>query len=741
MGLPQNKQIIVEILGKIWYNYPARKWTLLGVKGGRGAVEGLSKSYYLKPVKIIRDAVHGYVNLTKFDLKLIDTVQFQRLGDVRQLTCQHVYPGARHTRFEHSLGVLELMRSAIKYLNRNGILGEEKSKKDEKDGPAGAKGELLIDESLEFNASVAALLHDVGHCPFSHMGETQFDKDEVFVALVDDLNDHIKKTENQVKSKEERTALEDCRQLVDVLRAKHQKKKKIGAIHEQLSCIVILRKYRDILTNLEQEMPENEDDTCIITVDLALIIRSILGIEYSVGTTKELRDYKIKNAIVRLLNSQIFDVDKLDYIMRDSAMTGIGTPTIDTQRLFRNMYLDDKGRLIFTSKAVPALQNMIDARDGLYMYVYNHHAVVYSDFLNTYISLRLSHNYEAMRHARGGRALLNKPELHALGLVPKDHLFSVEGVVERNYSDSAWLAMLNCIHMKGSELLNVARKEGGIRFDIELKEGDKEQKQLLKAEITRALSPYWHNGTGKKEMAQKIYSVMRLVHQYMTRNYLKPWWKTVFEFSNFMERNFQDDRVREQAEKFICSGGDCGLKADELRSQIAKHVTYITRHIGSKEEKRKEYGLIEPLHEGDFFVIQRTTNFFSTDSIEKLEIALKSSEILGMPGEDSRQVDEYYLKKLTSIIPQKDYESVYAKEGFYIFSKQPRVDEGLSETEKRKRLEEHYKLLEDIFVFVVKRFVSGGEQEFIETFQGEDSADREKDSKVQMYKAFKKHRK
>ena len=66
--------------------------------------KNLSQSYYLKPVKIIRDLVHGYINLTRFDLKLIDTVQFQRLSDIRQLTCQHVYPAARHTRFEHSLG-------------------------------------------------------------------------------------------------------------------------------------------------------------------------------------------------------------------------------------------------------------------------------------------------------------------------------------------------------------------------------------------------------------------------------------------------------------------------------------------------------------------------------------------------------------------------------------------------------------------------------------------------------------
>ena len=60
-------------------------------------------------------------------------------------------------------------------------------------------------------------------------------------------------------------------------------------------------------------------------------------------------------------------MDKLDYIMRDSYMTGIGTPVIDTHRLFRNMYLNEKYALVFTSRAVPALQNMIEARDGLYI--------------------------------------------------------------------------------------------------------------------------------------------------------------------------------------------------------------------------------------------------------------------------------------------------------------------------------------------------------------------------------------
>ena len=85
-----------------------------------------SKEYYLKPNKLIRDHAHEYVIFTDFELTIIDTIEFQRLKDVRQLTCQQVYPRARHTRFEHSLDVMELTRQAINslYPSDNVRLGE-----------------------------------------------------------------------------------------------------------------------------------------------------------------------------------------------------------------------------------------------------------------------------------------------------------------------------------------------------------------------------------------------------------------------------------------------------------------------------------------------------------------------------------------------------------------------------------------------------------------------------------------
>ena len=701
----------------------------------------MSRSYYMKTVKIIRDLVHGYINLTRFDLKLIDTVPFQRLSDIRQLTCQHVYPAARHTRFEHSLGVQELMRSAIKYLNRNGVIGE----------PPKTGSKPIISETLEFNACVAALLHDIGHCPFSHMGETEFDKKVVLDTLIKTVENH-----EQLKNRTD---------LIDTLKAGRD----VGSVHEQLSCIVILREYSDRLLNLTKVVNDETDpDGCKIETDFELIIRSILGIEYDVSTADKFNDHKVENIIVRLLNSKVIDVDKLDYIIRDSYLTGIGTPTIDTQRLFRNMYLDKNYSLVFTSRAVPALQNMIDARDGLYLYVYNHHAVVYSDFLNTYISRRLYHNAKALYRAI--YPTMTEPELEtqyqqfpsifALGIVPKTYLFSVNAVQMEHHADSAWLFLLNHVHITYQQVLKSINCPGDLEnFPKEIQEKKQMEisekikiklceelkrldlKPVLSADST-AEAPRYHephtefSEETKKVLADRLYISMQLIHQSMRRHYLKPWWKTVFEFTNFMSHYFRDDRVREQVGKFVCDKGVYGLEADEFRSQIAKHVIFITQKLVN-EGKAEQIGLLEALNEGDFFVIQRSPRFFAPDAIKKIEIALKSNEILGPPTDINRQVHEYYIKTLTNIIPQKVYSSIYAKEGFYIFSKRISDTNQAKEEEKNR----HYELLERIFAFVAKELVDRGEFEFIRMFQNreianEDATKQKNESKLAMYSKF-----
>lgn len=669
--------------------------------------------YDLKPVKIVRDLIHGYINLTRFDLDIIDTHNFQRLKDVRQLTCEHVYPSAKHTRFEHSLGVMELTRTALKHINKNGFINKTVL---HKQNP-------IISDELIYNASLAALLHDVGHCPFSHMGETLFDSEDVRISLVDTIKACL--GENGVS--------DDLAKKLEV-----EKSKEIGAVHEQLSCIVILSKYKEILDEFEVKGSQGE----ILCADYELIIRSILGIEYAMDTAELLAENGTKNVIVRLINSKIFDMDKLDYIMRDSYYTGIGTPQIDTKRLFRNIYLNDYYNFVFTSKAVPPLQNMIDARDGLYMYVYNHHAVVYSDFLYTYIARRISKNtnefFELQKRINAqnnnlGEAvaeelgivedtviveeteMFEEPEfvISKLGLVSLNYIFSVCSIESHCHSDSDWISLLNIIHthvLDDESMIATELSTDLKQYGIDLESGDPDLVKLSK----------------------KIYITYSLIKNLKNRRFLKPWWKTVFEYTNFMNKSFRDDLVRKKVGEYICEGGRYGLDASEFRSQIAKHVIYITQKLF--ENSSEVCKLVQPLEEGDFFVIQRSTRFFSPDTIEKLEICLNDNEILGAPSDVNYKISDYYVKSLTNIIPQKNYSSIYAKEGFYVFSR-PLYPNGDYD---KKRIRNHYKQIENIFVFVVTTFVKNGEQEFNRVFMqaGSDSVTLQDESLKNMYEKY-----
>ena len=648
-----------------------------------------SKRYYCDTHKFIRDIVHEYVNVTDFEMKIIDTTAYQRLKDVRQLTCQQVYPSARHTRFEHSLGVLELTRQAIKYINKNGIISYNTTSE-----------KTVIDDSLQFNACIAALLHDIGHCPFSHLGELEFDKEEVRQTLIE-----VMKNDKFLKETE----------LLSII--EKNEIKKIGAVHEQLSCIVILSTYKEILFNLDVEAL-NSNDEYEIQTDFELIIRSILGLEYDVSSKEKFAQNGKKNIVVRLINSKIIDMDKLDYIMRDSKLTGIGTPVIDTKRLFRNMYLDDNYSLIFTSRAIPVLQNIIDSRDGLYLYVYNHHVSVYSDFMNTYILRRLSHNsrdFFEIFFENISQELLSDEEKSMLnfklGLISKSYLFSPEAIIQEYRADSDWLYILNEIY--------VCHKKS----ENEIKKGLLEEFNRIVENYDSGFEQRDFNDQRINRIVQKIENTYKLITNYKTRNFLKPWWKTVFEFTNFMTIHFQDDAIKSKLGKWICGGGDYGLEASEIRSQIAKHVIYITQILYNSDEKTHN-GLVEPLYEGDFFVIERSNRFFEIDAIEELQIALKISEIIGTPKDINYSTSKYYIKNLTNIIPQKDYSSIYAKEGFYVFSKP--VPKKPEESIDQK----HYKIIEDIFVFVATEFIRRGEYEFIRLFNERNNTDQKE--KLQM---------
>jgi len=103
-----------------------------------------------KPVAEISDPIHGYVYLSEVERDIIDTHVFQRLRRIRQLAGAHLtYPGAQHSRFEHSLGTMHLAGRAGHVLSDKGYINEDQIQ----------------------TLRIAALLHDIGHGPFSHLFE------------------------------------------------------------------------------------------------------------------------------------------------------------------------------------------------------------------------------------------------------------------------------------------------------------------------------------------------------------------------------------------------------------------------------------------------------------------------------------------------------------------------------------------------------------------------------------------
>ena len=98
----------------------------------------------------IRDSLYDLIPLSVADVALIETAEFLRLDRIQQLGfVSKVWPGAKHSRFEHSLGVYHLMRQALAALER-------------------VYGASWVSEDAKRTAGAAALLHDIGHYPFSH---------------------------------------------------------------------------------------------------------------------------------------------------------------------------------------------------------------------------------------------------------------------------------------------------------------------------------------------------------------------------------------------------------------------------------------------------------------------------------------------------------------------------------------------------------------------------------------------
>lgn len=391
----------------------------------------------MKKCKVIKDLVHDYIEIDDFFEGIINTYNFQRLKDIKQLTCQYVYPSATHTRFEHSLGVYFLVQrsfKALKYqlINEHNVSNENYN-------------------SLYFHLSIAAILHDIGHAPLSHLGEKYFRKNEIrkkLSIICEDENINI-----------------------------DQEIFKVGSGHELMSCYVLLKKYKVIILERYSE------------INFEFICRCIVGAQYEIG------DKWIDNIVIELLNSTTIDMDKLDYIMRDSYMTGISVPKIDITRLFCGMTINNiTKKLAFEKQAITVVQNIIDARDALYLLVYNHHIAVYTDFAYEFCIKHLIKNFENRKQK--GESYQYEDELDPY------NFFSCEAISEKLISDSE---------------LN-AKLKGYINYN------------------------------GKISLYTK-----NILPQIFERNFLKPLWKNLYDYKFFLERKIDDSVLIKDLQEKMCS--------------------------------------------------------------------------------------------------------------------------------------------------------------------------------------------
>ncbi|MDC0159779.1 HD domain-containing protein, partial [Candidatus Nitrosopelagicus sp.] len=134
----------------------------------------------------ITDPIHDFIRLNSTEQKIIDTPVFQRLRRIKQLSGAHLtYPGAQHTRFEHSLGVMHIAGMASNSLS--------------------SKKQMHVSDTDDIR--LAALLHDIGHGPFSHLFEEVLQKKKRItheqigkqIILKSEIGDIISKTTDKKK--------------------------------------------------------------------------------------------------------------------------------------------------------------------------------------------------------------------------------------------------------------------------------------------------------------------------------------------------------------------------------------------------------------------------------------------------------------------------------------------------------------------------------------------------------------
>ncbi|MEM2839336.1 MAG: HD domain-containing protein [Thermoplasmata archaeon] len=256
--------------------------------------------------KIVHDAVHGSISLKGVFLDIMESHEFQRLHDIKQLGLAYlVFPGAHHTRLEHSLGTYYVASRMCE--------------------------SLRLEESESEVIRCAALLHDVGHAPFSHTLEW-FLRD-CFGFTHEELTKKIILGKESMIPEEDKRHLEGGRSIAEVLE-KH-------------------------------DIPPKEV--------AKLIGGSSFGHHPDQTFITRRRGPARKKYPSQMISGPI-DCDQMDYLMRDSHYTGVAHGVIDMDRML-NTFAIFNGDLVVESRGVPAVEGMLVARALMYTTVYFHKTV------------------------------------------------------------------------------------------------------------------------------------------------------------------------------------------------------------------------------------------------------------------------------------------------------------------------------------------------------------------------------
>ncbi len=305
----------------------------------------------------IQDPIHGAITFGHVEKALMDHRLFQRLHGLRQNSLLYlVFPAANHTRFDHSIGVMKMAGTFFDAVLKNqqriceaGITRTTWQAPYRVDD-AEMKETICIlagDPYYKLVLRAAALFHDIGHGPLSHLFDKFFPSVKTMVELMKESDyEHIRAG----------------------LASAASPKLNAPIRHETLSCVIATR----ILLDCSDEFARYGLDIRGIVKDVCAIIDDTIP----AGKQFENFPYRVHGLFHDILSSDI-DIDRMDYLLRDSHMCGVNYGLYDPDRILKSMCTygrtDSRDlRIAVRYSGLGALEDLLLARYQMHAQIYGH---------------------------------------------------------------------------------------------------------------------------------------------------------------------------------------------------------------------------------------------------------------------------------------------------------------------------------------------------------------------------------